>query len=95
MFAARLRQLRIERGLSPTQLGAIVGVSTRTISRWESGDGEPGISQAARIARALEVSLDVMSEHAIDATEPVALRVHDQHQEPVAPPGRVSATGSR
>jgi transcriptional regulator with XRE-family HTH domain len=63
VFSKRLRTLRLESGLTTTELGAAAGVSSRTISRWEDGEGQPSISQAAKIAVALGVSLDSMSDH--------------------------------
>ena len=35
--AARLRQLRAERGLSQEQLAHLLGVSFATVNRWETG----------------------------------------------------------
>ena len=40
-FGERLRELRNERGLKQAEVGAIVGVSFNTISKWETGEREP------------------------------------------------------
>ena len=40
-FAARLRQERLRRHLSQETLAEALGVSARTISRWEQGQGMP------------------------------------------------------
>lgn len=37
-----LRILRGRLGLSPEQIAAALGVSTRSIFRWTTGEGEPG-----------------------------------------------------
>ena len=40
-FGERLRELRNERGLKQAEVGAVVGVSYNTISKWETGEREP------------------------------------------------------
>ena len=67
MFSARLRASRLDRGMTPTELGAAVGVSSRTIDRWERGVGEPGATQVARIAQILGSSVDEL----VNDTSPV------------------------
>ena len=57
-FGKFLTQLRKKVHLSQTQLGAKVGVSSKTISNWENGKGKPGLDVVSRLADALEVSLD-------------------------------------
>jgi transcriptional regulator with XRE-family HTH domain len=37
MKPVELRKLRERAGMTPTDLGAAIGVSARTIDRWESG----------------------------------------------------------
>ena len=50
----RLRELRVNRGLSPEQLGEIVGVSGRTVRRIEGGN-RPTPAIALKIAQHFEV----------------------------------------
>lgn len=55
--AAALRTIRQAKGLSQTDLGAVVGRSSRAVARWESGAHEPSGGVAMRIAAALRVPL--------------------------------------
>ncbi|MBK0401215.1 helix-turn-helix domain-containing protein [Limibaculum sp. M0105] len=55
-FAARLRKLREERGMSKTGLGKAVGVSTTCVWNWEEGNTEPRPHNLAELARVLRVS---------------------------------------
>jgi len=52
-----LRQLREERKLTQRQLAEELGVSDKTISKWETERGLPDISLLEPLARALGVSL--------------------------------------
>lgn len=53
---ARIRQLRLERGLSSTELAARIGLASPAhLLRIERGDVEARISTVHAIARALEV----------------------------------------
>lgn len=53
-----LRKLRTDRLLSQSQLSAALGISSRTLLRWEAGDGEPGASDLLVLARFFKVSID-------------------------------------
>jgi DNA-binding XRE family transcriptional regulator len=59
--ASSLADLRRIAGLSQTQLASIVGTSQPAISEYEAGEREPSIRVAARIAGALNVSLDALA----------------------------------
>jgi len=54
-FAERLRQLRLERGMSQSELASQAQVTTNYISRLERGGAAAGIDLAARLAAALGV----------------------------------------
>ena len=56
-FGARLKQLRQEKRLTQQELADQLGVSNKSVSRWESG-GYPDISLLAPLAKALGVSVD-------------------------------------
>jgi DNA-binding transcriptional regulator YiaG len=51
-----LKRLRDELEMSQEEFGRIIGISARTISRWEAGDSTPTftISQMKALARLLE-----------------------------------------
>ncbi|WP_394730010.1 helix-turn-helix domain-containing protein [Altererythrobacter sp. GH1-8] len=59
-FAARLRALRNERGLSKTRLGEMVGVSTTCVWNWEEGNTEPRKYNLEALADALGVSTNYL-----------------------------------
>lgn len=63
-----IRQLREERGLTQAELAEKLGVSSKTISKWETGKGLPDISLLQPLAEALGISLiELMSgEHIIN-----------------------------
>lgn len=48
-------------GLSQAELAKMAGTDARQIRRYEAGDVQPSLAQAKAIARALEVSLDVLA----------------------------------
>ena len=62
-FGERLRRLREARGWSQQELSERSGVPYITIYRCERGQHqEPRVNVAARLARALGVSLDVLAD---------------------------------
>lgn len=51
-----LKRLRDELEMSQEEFGRVIGISARTVSRWEAGDSTPTftISQMKALARLLE-----------------------------------------
>ena len=62
IFGKRLKELRIEKGLSQQKLGEIFGFCNQTISFWESGNREPDLDTLLKIAHYFEVSLEELLE---------------------------------
>ena len=62
IFGKKLKELRVERGLSQQKLGEIFGFCNQTISFWESGSREPDLDTLLEIAHFFEVSLDELLE---------------------------------
>jgi transcriptional regulator with XRE-family HTH domain len=61
-FGERLKRIREKQGLSQQELSQKAGVAYETIYRVERGmHQEPRVSVAAKLARALGVSLDVLA----------------------------------
>lgn len=60
MFARRMRETRIKKGISQAELSRITGIAPATLSSYESEDKpkSPPIDKALTIANALNVSLD-------------------------------------
>ena len=54
---AFLKDLRKEKGITQEQLAEKLGVSGRTISRWETGKNMPDISLLVEIAEFFDVSI--------------------------------------
>jgi len=54
-----LLELRRGRGQSQDQLADRVGVSRQTLATWERNQASPGLDAVIRLARALEVRLNV------------------------------------
>ncbi len=52
-----IKELRENQNLTQSELGSIIGVSDKTISKWETGKGLPDISLIEPLSRALKVSV--------------------------------------
>jgi transcriptional regulator with XRE-family HTH domain len=59
-FAKRLRQARIERGMTQEELGDHIGLPHTAVSRWERGEHLPRAKQTAALATVLGVSVDYL-----------------------------------
>ncbi|MBE6711021.1 MAG: helix-turn-helix domain-containing protein [Ruminococcaceae bacterium] len=57
-FGNFLRELRERRGLSQYQLGSLVGVSNKAVSKWENGSSKPKSRLLFRLSEVLCVSVD-------------------------------------
>ena len=66
-FSERLKRYRKERNLTQQQLADALGVSNKSVSRWESGGGYPDVPLLVPLARALGVTADDL----LDAEKPV------------------------
>jgi len=52
-----VRQLREQRNLTQAELGERIGVSSKTVSKWETGKGLPDITLLQPLAEALGISV--------------------------------------
>ncbi|MDE6504395.1 MAG: helix-turn-helix domain-containing protein [Clostridia bacterium] len=59
-FTERLKELRIEKGLSLVQLAKETGISKSAISFWENGDRIPTALNIITLAKYFEVSADYL-----------------------------------
>lgn len=59
-FGDRLRELRLARGLTQKQLGAILCVSSNTVHSWESDKQEPSMCMLLTIGEYFDVTLDYL-----------------------------------
>ena len=58
MLGETIYKLRKEKGLSQAELGALVGVSNKAVSKWETDEANPDIQSLPLVAEALGVTLD-------------------------------------
>lgn len=58
VFSSRLKQIRMDRGLSQTELAEKVGVSKTSLSTYELGSKRPSYEIVVRIAKACQTSMD-------------------------------------
>jgi transcriptional regulator with XRE-family HTH domain len=72
----RLREFRLARDLTRTQLAILAGVDPSQVSRWETGDRRPTLTSITNLARVLGVSVDVLLRES-DAPPP------DPHQQAI------------
>ena len=61
-FGKRLKELRVEKGLSQQKLGEVLGFCNQTISFWEMGSREPDLDTLVEIAHFFDVSLEELLE---------------------------------
>ena len=57
-FGNFLRELRERRGLSQYQLGRLVGVSDKAVSKWENGSAKPQSRLLYKLSDVLEITVD-------------------------------------
>ena len=59
-FGIKLKELRIEKGLSQRKLGELLGFCNQTVSFWETGSRDPDLDALIKIADFFEVSVDYL-----------------------------------
>lgn len=62
VFGKKLKELRVEKGLSQQRLGEALGFCNQTVSFWESGSREPDLDTLLCIARYFDVTLEELLE---------------------------------
>jgi len=55
-----IKQERTKRGWSQADLGRLLHISKTSVSRWESGDREPGPEALSRIAALMDQGVDAL-----------------------------------
>ena len=60
-FGARLALLREEKKLSIRQVATLAGIDYMQVHRYESGKTQPTLDSAARLAKALKVTVDELA----------------------------------
>ena len=59
-IGATIKKLRKQKGLTQYELGEMLNVSDKTVSKWESGQGYPEITQFPNLAKVFGVSIDYL-----------------------------------
>lgn len=60
IFPQRLKELRLKKRLTQTELGKKLGVKQSTFTNWENGKREPNFETLIKLADLLEVSVDFL-----------------------------------
>lgn len=77
-FSKTLKMLRTEREISQIQLAEQLFVDRSTISRWESGNRIPDNTMIARLAKILDVDINLLLNAAAESDEsPKVILVDD------------------
>ena len=58
MIGKNLQKLRKQNELTQDAMAELVGVARQTIAKWETGESVPDLEMAGKLASALKVSLD-------------------------------------
>ena len=62
--------LRLEKGLSQSELGLMLGVTNKAVSRWETGRGYPDTALLLQLATILEITVDELLKGELSSTAP-------------------------
>lgn len=89
----RLRQLRLQRGMTLQDVGARAGIDISTLSRLESGKRRLALDHLPRLARALSVSTDELLREDEERDPRVRGRAHTRHGVTYWPLTRQGAAG--
>ena len=60
MIGNKIRELRLQRKLSQTELSNILHVSQQTVTKWENGKAEPSGSAIKELSKFFNVSADYL-----------------------------------
>ena len=60
MIGKRVKELRIEKGLSQQELGSAIGVTKVSICGYENGTRLPNLEKLVKLADALETTTDFL-----------------------------------
>ena len=62
-FAERIKELRLERGMTQDSLGQVIGVKSYSIYTYEKGRSAPSIEDLITLADFFNVSVDYLIGH--------------------------------
>ena len=62
-IGGRIKELRLEKGLSQMQLSKLIGVSQKAVDYWERSVNEPKASYIIALVKVFEISFDEFFEN--------------------------------
>lgn len=62
-IGTRIKELRMEKGLSQMQLGKLIGVSQKAVDYWERSINEPKSSYIIALVKVFDISFDEFFEN--------------------------------
>lgn len=74
----RIKELRLERNLTQSEVAKAIGTSQRNIGRWENGENEP----AAVYVKALAEFFGVRADYLLGLEDDFGVRVDDKEKKP-------------
>lgn len=85
-LGSNIKDLRKQKGLRQEQLAEAMGVSTASVSKWETNQSFPELTLLAELADFFEVSVDTLIGHTLNADRLEALieqmkKAADDHEE--------------
>lgn len=72
MFAGRLKELRIEKGMTQVQLAEVLGVSKGTIAMWETNKRQPNFETLHELSDIFDKRIDYILGYSNDASSPAS-----------------------
>ena len=69
LFAKALKNLRVEIGMTQTELAERIFVTRSTINRWEKGSRLPDNMMIVKLSEALDVDINVLLSATVDISE--------------------------
>jgi Zn-dependent peptidase ImmA (M78 family)/DNA-binding XRE family transcriptional regulator len=73
----KINDYREKAGLTLEELGAILDVARQTVASWESGKTSPSLAEAAKLARALKIPIELLLEEEADQEAGLLFRADD------------------
>ena len=60
VFGKRMREARVEKGMTQEKLAQLMHVSRRTVGGWEVGQNEPSMEQVIELTKILECDVNYL-----------------------------------
>ena len=70
MFADRLKEIRVEKGITQVQLAETMGISKGTVAMWETGKREPNFETLNQLSEIFDKRIDYILGYSNDASSP-------------------------